>query len=182
MRLSMKVLGHPGLRQKSLPIVFASLPVGLIDGMIGLLHAETAEFKSTGLSAPQVGDNVRVFIMADPNGRGFETIINPAILRASTHKTTHAEGCTSIPNMAAFVTRPHSVAVEYTNRRGTRIQKDLTGLWARTFQHECDHLDGILMVDRVADPANDVIPIPELVRELEDANSKLWNRISPENR
>jgi len=178
----MKVLGHPGLRQKSLPAVWDKLPIGLLNGMIDILSSESPDHKTTGLSACQVDNNVRMFVMVNPRGHGYDTILNPTILSRSMHKTVHVEGCTSVPNIAAFVSRPHSISVEYTSRHGRQVRRDLTGMWARTFQHEYDHLEGILMVDRVADHRIDLVPIPEVLEALRDPNSRLWQRISPENR
>lgn len=178
-RLCMRTVGHPGLRQRSLPVVWNKMPTGLVEEMMSFLRVENDQYKTSGLSAPQVGNNLRMFVMLSPRGH-FEAVLNPIILKASDKRTVGLEGCTSIPGVAAFVERPFDVEVEYTNRYGRQIKKDLTGQWSRTFQHELDHLDGVLMLDRVTN--RDLMPIDELLQEMKNSRSKIWQRISPENR
>jgi peptide deformylase len=104
------------------------------------------EQKGIGLAAPQVGIRKRVFVMKidDQEWRCF----NPKIISASTEQTVLDEGCLSFPGESCIITRPANIQVEYQNADGTLVTQSLQGWPARCFQHELDHLDGIVMQDR----------------------------------
>ena len=97
------------------------------------------------LSAPQVGINVRLFLMHH-NDRGY-VCINPRIEKSSEEISVRGEGCLSYPGERVMVERPVEVRVTYQNLRGTKVKKKFNGILARCFQHEMDHLDGIVMGD-----------------------------------
>jgi len=97
--------------------------------------------KGLGLSAPQIGLRWRAF-MVD----GL-LCVNPITKRKSISTTVEEEGCLSIPGVTVSVERPSWIWGEYTGRNGDRITWKLTGLKARVWQHEMDHLDGILITD-----------------------------------
>jgi peptide deformylase len=103
-----------------------------------------------GLAAPQVGELIRL-IVADV-GEGLHVLINPKIIKKS-GKQTFVEGCLSIPGVEAPVERASSVTVKAINRSGRAIEVTAEGLLATVFQHEIDHLDGKLFIDRVTDPS-----------------------------
>lgn len=115
----------------------------LLDDMIATLHKSGG----VGLAAPQVGVLRRVVVETEP-GNLIE-LINPVIVEKSGSQTGQ-EGCLSLPGKWGICTRPDTVTVEATNRRGERFRVTGTGLTARCFCHELDHLDGILYTD-VAD-------------------------------
>ncbi len=166
--LKILVYPHPALRKKS-------VPVGDVDEHIGLLLDNMLETmrdaRGIGLSAPQVGENIRVVIVCD--ARAFEAsedqseeereedagceaeqmpvieMINP-VIKKSSGSEYQTEGCLSIPNFLAKVKRKDSVEVEWTCREGKKHRMFVRGLTARIIQHEIDHLDGILFVDRLS--------------------------------
>ncbi|MBQ8382204.1 MAG: peptide deformylase [Clostridia bacterium] len=116
----------------------------LLDDMIATLHKSGG----VGLAAPQVGVLRRVVVVETEPGNLIE-LINPVIVEQSGSQTGQ-EGCLSLPGRWGICTRPDTVTVEATNRCGERFRVTGTGLTARCFCHELDHLDGILYPD-VAD-------------------------------
>jgi len=115
------------------------------------------DYQGVGIAAPQVGVSSRVFIMAPrPNPRYPDApliepfaVINPEILRSSDEMETGWEGCLSVPGFRAQVPRHREVDVEFTDRRGERRRERFEGFLARLFQHEFDHLEGILYPERL---------------------------------
>jgi len=101
-----------------------------------------------GLAAPQVGISLRLIVVADEEGRGVQALLNPAITERG-GEVTAEEGCLSIPGVFAPVTRAARVKVEAQGVDGTPVTIDARGLRARVLQHEIDHLDGVLFIDRV---------------------------------
>lgn len=96
-----------------------------------------------GLAAPQIGSDVRLFVMS--MGGAWEVCYQPRILFQGKDEDDFAEECLSLPNEKVIVKRPMKIVVEYTNRFGTKVESWLTGMQARCFQHELDHLNGILI-------------------------------------
>lgn len=118
----------------------------LVDDMIAVMQ----EASGVGLAAPQVGVNKRIFV-AQVKERTY-VLIDPEILR-SEGEEIGVEGCLSIPGVVAEVPRAARVVVKAKNRKGRGVTLRAEGLLARVFQHEIDHLDGILFLDRVRDKA-----------------------------
>ena len=125
----------------------------LIDNLISTVqHAH-----GVGIAAPQVARGDRLFIVASrPNLRYPQApkmeptaMINPRIVASSTKTVKDWEGCLSIPGIRGLVPRSRSIEIEYTNRDGQLHKQELTDFVARIFQHEHDHLDGIMFLDRV---------------------------------
>ncbi|XP_022152139.1 peptide deformylase 1B, chloroplastic [Momordica charantia] len=113
-----------------------------------------------GLSAPQVGVNVQlmVFNPVGERGEGEEIVlVNPRVFRYSKKTVLFNEGCLSFPRIYADVERPESVKIDARDISGTRFMVNLSGLPARVFQHEFDHLQGILFFDRMTDEVLDTI-------------------------
>lgn len=102
--------------------------------------------KGLGLASNQCGHKHRVFVMG--SGDQYVAHFNPKILGISDHMTHMPEGCLSFPFLALMITRPTSVQVEYYDFNGERHEATYTGLSARTFQHELDHLNGIVYTQR----------------------------------
>ena len=103
-----------------------------------------------GLAAPQVGASKRliaVFLKDKP-----EVFLNPKILRKSRKTNIIEEGCLSFPGLFLKIKRAKDIDLEYLNLNGERIKMKVEGLLARVFQHEIDHLDGILFIDRISLP------------------------------
>ena len=102
-----------------------------------------------GVSANQLGHDVRVFTMRGETKEESLVCINPKIEAFSENMNTMEEGCLSIPDVFARVVRPAEIVVSYQNELGEEEKQSLDGLTARVFQHELDHLDGILFIDRI---------------------------------
>lgn len=102
--------------------------------------------RGIGLAAPQIGISRRLFVM--DTGQGPRLCFNPEILASSDELIQMAEGCLSFPGESCTITRPRWVQVRYQDSQGTWTESRLSDLEARCFQHELDHLDGIVMQDR----------------------------------
>ncbi len=98
-----------------------------------------------GLAAPQVDKSIRVFVYDD--GNGLNVVINPEILKRSENKLKMEEGCLSVPGIYADIFRSQSIKVKYFDIEGKKHQKGLIVYEARIFQHEFDHLEGVLFID-----------------------------------
>lgn len=102
-----------------------------------------------GLAAPQIGQSIRLFVVKADDGIE-RTFINPQIIATSQETTSYEEGCLSIPKTYEDVIRPETITVQAKNERGRRFTLEASGLLARVIQHEYDHLEGILFIDRIA--------------------------------
>ena len=115
-----------------------------------LLAQEMFEFmireKGIGLAAPQIGLSRRLFVVAIDQTRC--ALFNPEITESSQNQVEFNEGCLSFKGDQCIIIRPEEVSVRFQDYQGQWHQKRLRGLWARCFQHELDHLDGITMWDR----------------------------------
>lgn len=115
----------------------------LIQDLIETMHAE----HGVGIAAPQIGVSKRVIVIQ--TGQKPEVFFNPKILSASFRKVNSEEGCLSVPGMFGIVRRHSRVEVEAWNEQGENVRIKADGLPAIVFQHEIDHLDGILFIDKV---------------------------------
>ena len=141
--VTIRLYGDSILRRKCREVEEMSEDIQkLIDNMAKLMYKN----KGLGLAAPQVGILKRV-IVADV-GDGLVSLVNPKILWRQ-GKDTMLEGCLSIPGINLEIKRSKEVIVEGLNKEGEKVQLGAVGLLARVLQHEIDHLDGILIVDRV---------------------------------
>ena len=101
-----------------------------------------------GLAAPQIGHSLRLLVVGDEEGRGVQALVNPVITESG-GTVTAEEGCLSLPGIFADVTRAQWVRLEAQDLEGRPIALTARGLRARVFQHEIDHLDGVLFIDRL---------------------------------
>ena len=143
--------GHPVLRWKSKPIQSINEELrSVISQMFELMYAA----KGIGLAANQVGLPLRFFVVnvtADPAEKDEEIVfLNPRIRRRK-GTTTGEEGCLSLPGLYANVERSEEIVIEAFDLDGEGFEMDLDDLPARVVQHETDHLDGVLFVDRIAE-------------------------------
>ena len=148
-------IDEPILRSQALPIdrVFDPQIVNLIDFLIDTAIAN----KGVGIAAPQISQPYRLFIVAShPSDRYPHAptmpptaMINPRILHHDEEIVKDWEGCLSVPNVRGLVPRYQTIEVEYTTRQGEIKREVLTDFVARIFQHELDHLDGIIFTDRI---------------------------------
>jgi len=143
----------PLLRKPSEPVVaFDDELEGVAAGMLALMHASNG----VGLAAPQVGIRRRILVMNPSGEEGDDhVLINPEILERDGAETTYEEGCLSFPGVYAEVRRPDSCKVRFFSVAGTEQEAEFTGFPSRVIQHEYDHLEGVLLVDRMS-PADKV--------------------------
>ena len=153
-------IGSPVLAQRSGTITNIIDPE--IDCLVDDLIATAIDANGVGIAAPQVGSSVRLFIVASrpspryPSAPIMEptAMINPEILDRSGELVSGWEGCLSVPGRRGLVLRDREIEVEYFTKQGDRVKQILTEFVARIFQHELDHLDGILFPDRVLNRAD----------------------------
>ncbi|KAA0155153.1 hypothetical protein FNF27_07213 [Cafeteria roenbergensis] len=130
-----------------------------LDELVNNMRATLAFQDGMGLAAPQVGVSARVFVMrrcrklqrarGEPlTRRSFEVCINPRVRRAGEREDIGSEACFSLPQYDAFVRRPYTISAEWVDETGTKRRETLQGLPAVVFQHELDHLDGVLILDK----------------------------------
>jgi peptide deformylase len=127
----------------------------LIDDMIETMYAAPG----VGLAAPQIGVSLRIFVIDVSVGRaadGLMVMVNPSFVEREGMQIED-EGCLSVPDFNATVVRPSRVVVKALDRSGVEYQREGDGLLARAFQHEMDHLDGTLFVDRLRGIKRDMI-------------------------
>jgi len=146
--------GDPILRKKSLPV----------EGDLEALRSLVADMFETmydepgiGLAAPQVGVGKRLVVIgavadddAGQNVGAPMALVNPVIVSHSSDLVPFEEGCLSVPDITESVDRPRAIRLRYTTLDGDGVERDAAGLLARVVQHEVDHLDGILFVDRLS--------------------------------
>ncbi len=138
---------NPILRAKSLPVsdVFTLEIQKLIPEMIDTMH----EAQGVGIAAPQVGKNICLVVV---HNKGVDIpMINPVIKSVSTKKVWGEEGCLSVPGKFGQVERYNRVTMEFIDATGEKRAIKTTGFFARVIQHELDHLDGILYIDKAKD-------------------------------
>jgi peptide deformylase len=170
-KLSVYQLGNPTLRKIAEPItnVGDSEIQKLIDEMLVTLQ----QSKGVGLAAPQIGRSLQLVIIAShpneryPNAPQMEAtaMINPQIISRSAEIEKDWEGCLSVPMIRGLVPRYRAIEVEYTDRQGDRQNAKLTDFVARIFQHEYDHLQGKVFLDRV-ETNSDLVSEPEYYKIL----------------
>jgi peptide deformylase len=101
-----------------------------------------------GLAAPQIGMSTRIIVYDAHEGDGVRVLINPKILSMSGEQTEPKEGCLSIPGLQGVVKRANEIRVKGFDEKNRPVTRRAKGLEARVIQHEVDHLDGILFIDR----------------------------------
>lgn len=157
MILKIRTEGDPVLRQKA-------APVRTIDDRMRQLAADMLETMyaapGVGLAAPQIGESLRLVVLDD--GDGPQILFNPVVVQARGH-VDDDEGCLSVPKMVGTVSRATDVVVTAQDRRGVPIRVLGTGFLAKILQHEIDHLDGVLYIDK----ASNVRPVQDDADEEE---------------
>lgn len=157
--LKVAVVGHPVLRQKAREVKKSEIHresfQRFIDDMIDTMR----EYDGVGLAAPQVHQSIRVVVLELASNRRYPeapsfpltTLINPKITFLTDETDEDWEGCLSVPEMRGLVTRPTRIHVEALDRKGKPLSFDASDFFARALQHETDHLDGVLYIDRMDD-------------------------------
>lgn len=173
--LDIHLLGSPVLRERATEIAVVDDALrAFIDDMFETMNVACG----VGLAANQVGSTQRVAII-DAEGQTF-AMINPRIVSA-TGKESKEEGCLSIPEVYAEVTRPERVVLEAIGRDGEPYRIEASGLLARAIQHEIDHLDGILFLDRLS-PLKRRLLVAKYRREYKESDSLLREVARPSGR
>lgn len=137
----------PVLRRKTQPIAEVDDEVRAVAGrMLELMH----EARGVGLAAPQVGLNWRMFVAnATGDPADDRVFINPALSNPAEEYAPHSEGCLSIPDVTAEIRRPVGITIDATDLDGNPFTLSDDDLPARIWQHETDHLEGVLILDRM---------------------------------
>ena len=149
--MEFKLGPHQSLIEKSSPWDFEQ------DGNAELLEEQMCGFMvanhGIGLAVNQIGITKRVFVMGSENIEGFPkpfALFNPRLLEISEEQDLYKEGCLSYPGLFLSIKRPSVIKVEYQDSKGNIHDVAMSGLVARCFQHELEHLDGICFVDKVS--------------------------------
>ncbi len=150
MILDIKKFPEDVLKKKALPVEIAEVDSiqGLIDDMIQTMY----NAHGIGLAAPQVGISKRLIVVdvsTKEEKHPVIVLINPEIIEADGFIDSE-EGCLSIPGFVSTIKRAEKVVVKGINRKGESVRIEATGLLSRALQHEIDHLDGILFIDRMS--------------------------------
>ena len=117
------------------------------DDMVDTMEA----MPGVGLAAPQIGVMLRLAVVDASDGRGEAVrMANPEVLHASVKLRSHEEASPNLPGVSAVIERPRAVTVRFLNAAGEVEERDFVGLWATSVQHQIDHLDGRLYVDRLS--------------------------------
>lgn len=149
-------MGHPVLRQKSKAIDPGKINGPQVQQLIRDMFETMVEYNGVGLAAPQVHTPVRLLIAGgamDDDGRPqLRVMINPEItvLDGNVREGMY-EGCLSLPGLRGYVERPAHIRVRFLDQQGRMVDLELKGFPAIVMQHEYDHLEGILYVDRIED-------------------------------
>ncbi len=159
---------EPSLRLKSKQVTKFDTDLQiLIDNMFETMRAAPG----VGLAAPQIGESLRLVVVEytedeDENAKPKKyVLVNPEIVKRSEEMITDIEGCLSLPGLAGRVERHEAVTVKAKNRFGKPLKIEAEGWLARIFQHEIDHLDGVLYIDRAEEVFE---PTPEEAEQIKD--------------
>ena len=153
-------VGDPVLRQRARELSAEELCTDAVQTLIDEMIAGLRSAGGAGLAANQIGELVRVAVIEVDNNRRYPykpsipltVIVNPVIEPAGSETVMINEGCLSVPGLRGEVPRFLTIRVSYLDRDGSPREEIKRGLTAGTFQHEVDHLDGVLFLDRVTDP------------------------------
>lgn len=148
-------LGNPTLRAIARPVEDLQNPN--IQTLVDRLISTAIAANGVGIAAPQVGESYRLVIVASrPNARYPDApllapiaMLNPQIIWRSPDRVKGWEGCLSVPGIRGWVPRSRAIEIEYSDRHGKICRQTLTDFVARIFQHEYDHLDGLVFLDRI---------------------------------
>jgi peptide deformylase len=153
-------MGNPVLRKRAREVTSAELSSTEIQRLIDLMIPTMHHAEGIGLAAPQVGVPLRIALVQVPEdserypdapAQELGIYINPKVTLLDETTQGFWEGCLSVPGLRGFVDRPSKIRIDYLDRHGKEHSREAEGFLATVFQHEFDHLDGILFLDRVTD-------------------------------
>jgi peptide deformylase len=148
-------MGHPVLRQVARKVDAAEIKTPAFQKLVDDMLETMREYDGIGLAAPQVHQSVRLALIGIEEGRGEARnmrvlpVVNPDVTPTGKATAEDWEGCLSLPRLRGRVVRPDRIQLRALDRRGNRVEFDLEGYPARVAQHEIDHLDGVLFIDRM---------------------------------
>lgn len=145
--LTIVTIPTPSLREPSKPLSVAEIQTADFQQFLDRLIEAMFTHDGVGIAASQVGHNIQAIIV-NPSGDAPEAYINPRIIKASSTMIESEEGCLSVPNITGIVLRHKKITVEALNRHGRRVELELKQFPAIVFQHEIDHINGILFIDK----------------------------------
>jgi peptide deformylase len=169
--LPILIVPHPALRKVARPVTDQDGEE--IGRLIPLMFETMYRAPGIGLAAPQVGALLRLIVidLQPEKVKSPLALINPEILAASDAKATREEGCLSLPDQYADVTRPAWVKVRYQDQQGAKREIEGEGLLAACLQHEIDHLNGVLFVDYLS-PLKRNILLRKLAKDQKERAKK----------
>jgi peptide deformylase len=142
-----RVIGDPVLKQRAADVTdIDGKLVRLVDDMVATMY----DAPGVGLAAPQVGVQKRLFVWDLNDDTGWHAMVNPEIVE-SDGEWVYEEGCLSVPGLSWDIVRPNHVHVVGRDLEGNEVSYEASELTGRMFQHELDHLNGILLVERLDD-------------------------------
>ena len=142
---AIRIVGDPVLRQKANEVTdIDGRLADIVEGMTGALY----EANGLAVAAPQVGVLKRIFVYDMHEGEGPKVIVNP-VISESRGEWVYDEGCLSVPGLSWEIVRPKEVHLTGYDLDGNEVSFEADELLARMFQHEIDHLDGVLLIDRL---------------------------------
>lgn len=151
-------MGHPVLRQRAAEISPAQMQSSQMQRLIDDMIETMIDYEGIGLAAPQVFEPLRLIVLGNPDADPQDeaaipltVLFNPQFTTLSPERLDAWEGCLSIPQLRGVVPRSTAVEVRGYDREGQAVELEAEGLFARVLQHEIDHLDGVLFLDRMAD-------------------------------
>jgi peptide deformylase len=155
-------LGDPDLRRKAEPVDPADIPSAWVQEVIEDLIVTMRAAGGAGLAATQIGVPLRICVIeVDDNPRypykppiPLTILVNPTVIGLSQERFLNNEGCLSVPGLRGDVERFTQIRVQALDRGGSAVDLTVRGLSAGTYQHECDHLDGTVFVDKLVDPTS----------------------------
>jgi peptide deformylase len=154
-------MGHPNLRKPAQPVPASAIGTEAFDRLVNDMVDTLHDYSGIGLAAPQINEPLRLAIVEIPGGptRYGEidplpqtVFINPTVEVLNPQSAGYWEGCLSVPGLRGFVERPQHVRIQYTDLAGQTQTMEVEGFMATAVQHEFDHLDGKLYIDRITDP------------------------------
>lgn len=145
-------MGHPVLRTRARALAAAELKTPSVQRLIDDMIETMKEYQGIGLAAPQVHESLRLFVAGstdEEHGFPLTVVGNPEITVVGTEVVEDWEGCLSIPEVRGRVPRARQIHVRGLDRQGRTLELKISGFPARVMQHETDHLDGVLFLDRM---------------------------------
>lgn len=154
---SMVTLPCPSLRERSVEVDKTEITTQEFQAFLDKLTKTMRIADGVGIASPQVGVNKRIFIAHI--GHKTRAFINPVIVKQSDSKIETEEGCLSVPNVSGLVNRPKKITLRFIDRHGRNAEMILKNYDAVIAQHETDHLDGILFIDKATEITRGQMPI-----------------------